>query len=300
MPERPEYRTFASVGTTREVLEAFGLQAKYSFGQNFLVNDGVLRKIIALADISEGDRVLEIGPGIGTLTRALLHAGADVLSVEYDADLLPVLAQTCAPWAKRFTLLHADAAKLSPDDETVRAFAPTKLVANLPYEVASAVVLRTFESFPGIGSATFMVQREVADRMTATPGNKDYGAYTVKLALHAQPSGRFEVPASNFYPQPRVQSAVLRLDRAVRRDAADAPLDDAVLRAAGLAADAAFATRRKTIANSAKAFFAQHADGCDISLDAFMAALAACGIEPSRRGETLAVTDFIQLGCALR
>ena len=173
----------ASASATRAVLEAHGLTAKYSLGQNFLVNDAILQKIVALAEVAPVDTVLEVGPGIGTLTMALLQHAGRVVSVERDPDLPAVLAETLAPWADRFALVQKDALDLTVDDlrdalgrldppET----APGKLVANLPYAVAATVVLDYFERFPSLGSATVMVQKEVADRMAAVPGTKNYGA----------------------------------------------------------------------------------------------------------------------------
>jgi 16S rRNA (adenine1518-N6/adenine1519-N6)-dimethyltransferase len=167
---------------TRAVLEAHGLATKKSLGQNFLVNDAILQKIVDLAELGPDDDVLEVGPGIGTLTIALLKTSGRVVSVERDTDLPAVLAETCAPWVDRFTLLNKDALDLSADD---LPFAPNKLVANLPYAVAATVVLDVFERFASVESATVMVQAEVADRMAAQPGTKNYGAYTVKLRMFA-------------------------------------------------------------------------------------------------------------------
>ena len=138
---------------------------------------------------------------------------------------------------------------------------PNKFVANLPYAVAATLVLDYFQRFAWLESATVMVQKEVADRMAAHPGSKDYGAFTVKLSLHARPSGRFAVGPNNFFPPPRVDSAVLRLDRSTPLDEAGRPLDAAVVRAAATMADAAFANRRKTLANSCKTYFAGKGEG---------------------------------------
>ncbi len=287
----------ASVSATRAVLEAHGLSAKHALGQNFLINDAILRKIVELADLSPADDVLEVGPGIGTLTVALLKRAGRVASVERDADLPPVLTQTLAPWADRFTLVEKDALDLRPAD---LPFVPTKLVANLPYAVAATVVLDYFERFPGMESATVMVQKEVADRMAAEPGSKNYGAYTVKLRLHARPADRFPVGPGNFFPPPRVESAVLRLDRRPVCDDAGAPLDATALEAARVMADAAFATRRKTLANSCKTYFAGRGpQGARIAA-ALPRIFERAAIDPKRRGETLSLAEFVRLGQALR
>ncbi len=299
----------ASVSETRAVLEAHGLSAKYSLGQNFLVNDGILQKIIALADVNEQDAVLEVGPGLGTLTIALLkHAGC-VVSVERDRDLPAVLAETLAPWAERFALVEKDALDLNADDlrdafssMSPELVSPNKLVANLPYAVAATVVLDYFELFPSLESATIMVQKEVADRMAASPGSKNYGAYTVKLRLHADPAGRFAVGPGNFFPPPRVESAVLRLDRCELRDEAGELVETELLKATCLMADAAFASRRKTLANSCKTYFAGHGEQGLATIAKLPDMFEHAGIDPRRRGETLDLPEFICLGkayCAL-
>ena len=278
----------ATPTATREVLEAHGLAAKKALGQNFLVNDEVLRKIVALAQLGPDDDVLEVGPGIGTLTIALLKSARRVVSVERDADLPAVLAETCAPWADRLTVLGKDALELQPAD---LPFRPNKLVANLPYAVAATVVLDFLQRFEDIASATVMVQAEVADRMAARAGTKDYGAYTVKLRQYAAPTGRFPVAPGNFFPPPRVESAVIRLERAAF------PGSPAERAATCLMADAAFATRRKTIANSCKTFFSGREGGAAF-LQRLPQVLAGAGIDPKRRGETLALEEFARLGKA--
>lgn len=287
----------ASVAETRAVLEAHGLTTKYSLGQNFLINDAILQKIVALSQVSESDDVLEVGPGIGTLTIALLKHAGRVASVERDADLPAVLAETLAPWADRFTLISKDALDLRTEDVP---FSPIKLVANLPYAVAATVVLDYFERFPSLESATVMVQKEVADRMAAQPGTKTYGAYTVKLRLYAEPAGRFAVGPGNFFPPPRVESAVLRLDRRPVFDEAGVPLDAAALKAAAVMADASFATRRKTIANSCKTYFGGRGVEGARAIERLPELLDRAGIDPRRRGETLDLQEFIKLGAALR
>ena len=198
---------YASVGETRKVLERHGLATKHALGQNFLVNDDILKKIVDLAALDGTDDVLEIGPGIGTLTVALLQNARSVISIEFDPDLPAVLAETTAPWANRFMLIENNALNVSAADvesaiarvyagasagaddadstqveqaSSARSF-PNKLVANLPYAVAATVVLDYFQRFDALESMTVMVQREVADRMMAQPGVKDYGAFTVKL-----------------------------------------------------------------------------------------------------------------------
>ena len=355
---------------TRAVLEAHGIGTKYTLGQNFLVNDDVLKKIVALAEVGENDRVLEVGPGIGTLTIALLKHAASVIAIERDPDLPAVLADTLHPWREKFALIEKDALDVTRDDivsvastmvepggdagcldrassaanetaqwavsqsedclsesgypvappqEDLQLSLPSKLVANLPYAVAATVVLDYFESFPFLDSATIMVQKEVADRMAAAVGTKNYGAYTVKLGLYAEPVGRFAVGPGNFFPPPRVDSAVIRLNRRVPLMADGAPASPEVIAAAALMADAAFTNRRKTIANSCKTYFSGRGplslgiagssaregapnialpDGAAIA-ERLPAIFDAAAIDPRRRGETLTQQEFLALGAAL-
>ena len=281
------YSPLASVLATRAVLEAHGLATKKSLGQNFLVNDDMIRRICELSGVGPADDVVEVGPGIGTLTVALLARARRVVSIERDPDLPAVLAETCAPWADRFTLISNDALTVQPAD---LPFAPTAFIANLPYAVAATLVLDYFERFDSIQRATVMVQAEVADRMMAQPGTKNYGAYTVKLALFARPVSRFKVGPGNFFPPPHVDSAVIRLDRCAHAD-----LTAAERAACATMADAAFATRRKTIQNSMRTYF-----GKEVPASAIADLLDAAGIDARRRGESLSLDEFKELGrCAL-
>ena len=297
----PSYSWLANPRETKQVLERFGLYTKHHLGQNFLINDAIIGKILNLAELEGTDVVYEVGPGIGTLTVAMLpHAGA-VVSVEADRGLEAVLAETCARDSDRFALVMGDAlrvtsAQLSEAVEHLGieglAPAPTKLVSNLPYQVAATVVLKTFEEMASVKRATVMVQAEVADRMAAVPGNKDYGAYTAKLALYARPTGRFEVGPGNFMPPPHVDSAVIRLDRAPMAD----PVSGEALTAEQIAwccqvIDAAFAQRRKTIRNS------MSAKGFDKAL--LDQAFSETDIDPRTRAETLSPQDFVRLAAAL-
>lgn len=288
---------------TRAVLEAHGLATKKSLGQNFLVNDDVLRRIMELSEVGPDDVVLEVGPGIGTLTIPLLKAARAVVSVERDRDLPHVLRGTCGPWAEKFGLVEKDAVELTEAD--VRAALgtadmplPNKFVANLPYAVAATVVLGYFQEFPWLDSATVMVQSEVADRMCARPGTKNYGAYTVKLSLYARPAGRFSVGPGNFFPPPHVESSVLRLDR---RDVAEdgIAITEEERRAICVMADAAFASRRKTLSNSCKAYFSGRGPEGKRIAGELSALFTEAGIDPSRRGETLSLEEFARLGRAL-
>lgn len=306
----PANSPLASVSATRSVLKSHGLATKKSLGQHFLINDAIVGKILDLAEVGAGDCVLEVGPGIGTLTCALLARGARVVAIERDSSLLPVLEVTCASWAEHLCVLNMDA--LDVGSETLvqlgsetRAdsgcapvwprgvpasfdvpFVPTKFVANLPYAVAATLVLDYFARFGTLQSATVMLQAEVADRMMAQPDSKDYGAYTVKLGLYTQSQERFKVGPGNFFPPPHVDSAVVRLNRVGH---SITPEERA---AAATMADAAFTNRRKTLANSCKTYFA----GQPQIIAALPSIFEQAGIDPHVRGETLTLEDFITLG----
>ena len=274
----------ASPGATRALLEAYGLATKHSLGQNFLVNNAVIEKIMALAELAPNERVLEVGPGIGTLTLALLAEAGHVVSVEMDRELEPVLSAHAAAHPN-FSFIMGDALRV-PAEKIAEAAggAPTALVSNLPYNVAATIILAFMQGMPELRRAVVMVQAEVADRICAAPGNRTYGAYTAKLALLGRVTGRFEVGPGNFMPPPHVNSAVVRIDRA--------PLVGPELVAPVSAViDAAFAQRRKTIRNS------MSASGYDKG--ALDAAFGACGIAPTCRAETLAPGDFVRLAGAL-
>ncbi len=275
----------ASPGATRALLETYGLATKHRLGQNFLIDNHVIEKIMELASLSGDERVLEVGPGIGTLTLALLQEAAHVTSIEADAELEPVL-RTHALHHDSFSCIMDDALRVEPERiAEVSGGAPTVMVANLPYNVAATIILQFFQTMLELERAVVMVQKEVADRIAAHPGTKAYGAYTVKLSLLAQVTGRFEVPPRCFSPAPHVDSAVVRLERVAGEELA-------VSRAfVAQVVDAAFAQRRKTIRNS------MSSSGFDKA--ALDAAFAACDIAPTARAETLDTTTFVRLACAL-
>lgn len=286
------YSYLANVRETKAVLEQHGLAAKHRLGQNFLVDDGVIGRILDLAELSLQDAVLEVGPGIGTLTVALLPRAGAVVAVEADSSLPAVLAETCAQDSERLAVVQGDALKVTPAQigEALAGLGvaaalqePTKFVSNLPYQVAATVIMRAFETAPSIRRAVVMVQREVADRIGAAPGTREYGGYTAKLALLGEVTGRFEVGSQSFVPAPHVDSAVVRIDRIALATAETS-------RAFGVI-DAAFAQRRKTIRNSMRA----RGFGADILDAAFLEA----GIVPTTRAERLEPHEFVALTRAL-
>ena len=283
----------ANISQAREVIAAYNLQAKKSFGQNYLVNDAIVRKTLELAEIKPGDFVTEIGPGFGTLTVALVRAGANVLAVEKDKKVINALYDNlekyCEEGKVKIEVLRQDALRLDFGAYERRApKTPIKMVSNLPYNVAAPIVITFFQKLPSMTDATVMVQKEIAQRMMATPGNKNYGAYTVKLAMYARPAGSFAVGRTNFMPQPRVDSTVIKLVR--HEDVAPK-----VALKACLVADAAFAHRRKTIANSVRDFF----NDDTIMLEKITRAFEKAGIDMSARAETLSPEDYAIIGTNL-
>lgn len=305
MPASP----LANPTATREMLERFGLATKHRLGQNFLVDDHVIAHILELARLGQDSHVVEVGPGIGTLTLGMLPHAGSVVSIEADNTLEPVLADLAHEFGT-FSYVMGDALKVSWDDvctagaggdaethdaETHAAetrVEPNILVANLPYNVAATIILKYLAEHPALDAAVVMVQAEVADRICASPGSKAYGAYTAKLNLYGRVTGRFEVPPTCFMPAPHVNSAVVRIDRArVANPETAETLSPERLAATAAVTDAAFAQRRKTIRNSMAARgFAKAA------LDE---AFSATGISPTARAETLACEDFVRLALAL-
>ncbi|MDN0054966.1 16S rRNA (adenine(1518)-N(6)/adenine(1519)-N(6))-dimethyltransferase RsmA [Collinsella ihumii] len=277
----------ANPGATRALLETYGLATKHRLGQNFLIDNHVIEKIMDLAALDGSERVVEVGPGIGTLTLALLQDAARVVSIEADGELEPVL-RTHALEHDNFAYIMGDALRVAPERiAEACGGAPEILVANLPYNVAATIILQFFQTMPDLRSAVVMVQKEVADRIAAHPGTKTYGGYTAKLGLYAGVTGRFEVPPRCFMPAPHVDSAVVRLDRHEVPLASEASDVDRICEVI----DAAFAQRRKTIRNS------MSASGFDKA--ALDAAFNACGIAPTARAETLGVEDFVRLAACL-
>lgn len=302
------YSYLANVRETRATLARFGLVTKHRLGQNFLVSDAVVGKILGLAELVGDDVILEVGPGIGTLTVALLARAREVIAIEADRALEPVLATTCAQDAERLTLLWGDALRLvplvpsataapigspsSPSSLSGVAPVPNKLVSNLPYQVAATLILKLLQELPSVGRLVVMVQAEVADRICAGSGSRVYGAYTAKLALWGQVTGRFEVGRGSFLPPPHVDSTVVRIDRAPMADPKTGlDLTPSQLDWVAHVIDASFVQRRKTIRNSLSA------GGFERSrLDE---AFARSDIAPTTRAESLSPSDFVRLADAL-
>lgn len=264
----------------RALADRLGVRPTKTLGQNFLHDPNTIRRIVRTAELEAGERVLEVGPGLGSLTLGLVEAGHPVTAVEIDPILAGELARTVAarlPGA-RLEVITADALRVSDDSW---ATPPTALVANLPYNVAVPVVLHLLAAVPSLRNVLVMVQSEVADRLAAPPGSKVYGVPSVKAAWYATASRAGAVPRSVFWPVPNIDSGLVRL---VRREP---PRTTASRREVFAVIDAAFAQRRKTL-RAALAGWAGSAAAAET-------ALRAAGIAPTARGETLSVTEFARL-----
>lgn len=251
-------------------------------------DSGTLRKIVAHAGVTPGDHVLEIGPGLGSLTLALLEAGAYVSAVEIDPVLARALPATIAQRSEsaRFAVLEADALDLRPEDIAVppglKSFTPKLLVANLPYNVAVPAILTALERIESLGVVDVMVQLEVADRLAAKPGTRTYGVPSAKAAWYAEVTRGPVIGRSVFWPVPNVDSALVKLVRRAQPNADRAEVFAAI--------DAAFSQRRKTLRQALASWAGGAASAEEI--------LARAGIDPRRRGETLGIEDFVSIAAA--
>ena len=264
----------------RDLAEGLGVRPTKSRGQNFVVDAGTIRRIVRVAGVGPGDCVVEVGPGLGSLTLGLLEAGAHVAAVEIDpvlARALPGTVATLAPgWSDRLTVVTADA--LTVTELPGLPGPPTSLVANLPYNVAVPVLLEFLARFDTLARVLVMVQAEVADRLVAPPGSRTYGVPSAKIAWYADARRAGSVGRAVFWPVPRVDSALVALERR------EPPATTATRAQTFAVVDAAFAQRRKTM----RAALA----GLAGSPDAAERALTGAGVDPSIRGERLAIGDF--------
>ena len=263
----------------RELCAQLNIRPTKTLGQNFVNDPGTVRKIVRNAGVQAGEQVLEIGPGLGSLTLALLEAGAQVCAVEIDpplAQALPTTAQARFPEAK-LQVFTADALTIT-GPESIDGATPTRLVANLPYNVAVPIVLTVLEKLPSIQTVLVMVQAEVADRLAATPGNKIYGVPSAKVAWYASARRTLTIGRNVFYPVPNVDSALVKIERRPHPDTA------ATREQVFAVIDAAFAQRRKTLR--------QALAGLAGSAGAAQEALERAGVSPTARGETLDIDQF--------
>jgi len=258
---------------------------KKFFGQHFLSDKNVLNKIVAAAKIAPGDVVLEVGPGTGELTEVLLEAGAYVVAIEIDRDLTTSLKQRFARF-ENFRLIEKDALKVSYLELGREYGSKLKAVSNLPYNISGPITAKFVEEREAFSIMVLMYQKEVARRLCAQPGNKDYGALTVITRIHADVKIAFDVPRTIFRPPPKVDSSVVVIAPRPHKDAKD--IDEKFFKEV---VRAAFSTRRKTLHNALKSL--------DCPQEAVLEAIAQCGIDPKRRGETLDINEFARLTNAI-
>lgn len=271
----------ASREVTRYILETFGLRAKKKFGQNFLINEKVVRGIAEYAQVGPGDLVLEIGPGIGTLTQALAETGARVKSVEIDRSLLPVLARTLEGYPN-VEIVPGDVLKI--DLAEVTEHQPFTVAANLPYYITTPIIFALLEQDLPLKRLVVMVQKEVAERMIAAPGGKDYGPLSLALQYYSRPRLAIPVPAHDFMPAPKVDSMVVVCEKREQPPVSASP------KAFFQVVRAAFSQRRKMLSNCLKSL--------GLSADQVKELMAQAGIDPKRRGESLSMEEFGQLASA--
>ncbi|MCI8293565.1 MAG: 16S rRNA (adenine(1518)-N(6)/adenine(1519)-N(6))-dimethyltransferase RsmA [Hespellia sp.] len=278
--------TLGNPQNTIAVLQKYHFNFQKKYGQNFLIDTHVLDKIIASAQITEEDMVLEIGPGIGTMTQYLACAAGKVVAIEVDSALIPVLEDTLEGF-DNVEIIHADVLKvdLTRLVEEKNAGRPIKVVANLPYYITTPIIMGLFEKHVPIESITVMVQKEVAERMQTGPGTKDYGALSLAVQYYAKPYIVANVPPNCFMPRPKVGSAVIRLTRHDRPlvQVEDESLLFRIIRAS-------FNQRRKTLVNGLK-----NSAELDFDKDVLEQAVAALGRGESVRGETLSLEEFALL-----
>jgi len=263
-------------GTVRDLLAAHGCRPSKALGQHFLADPNLARKIVRLADVQAGDRVVEIGPGIGSLTVALAEAGAQVVALELDRHLVPILAEVVEGSA--VAVVEGDA--MTADFRTLTGGGEWACVSNLPYNVATPMVMRLLDEFPEMTRCLVMVQREVGERIVAGPGTKAYGAVSVKVAYYAEARIVGTVAATVFVPPPNVASALVRLDRR-----AEPPVDVPSPQALFALVRAGFGQRRKTLRRALAPALGDRTE----------AVLAAAGVDNRTRAEELTLADWARV-----
>ena len=272
----------ASPEVVHYICKRFDIKMSKKLGQNFLIKRGIVDEIVKAADLQEGEPVLEIGPGIGTLTQGLAQSGANVTAIELDTRLLEVLDTTLAQYSN-VTIVHGDVLKL--DVPSIMNNEPFKVVANLPYYITTPIIMSLLESRLPIERLVVMVQKEVALRMVAKPGTKDYGALSVAVQYYTKPDIVLDVPPKSFLPAPAVTSSVIRC---VLRD--KPPVDVVDEKLFFRVVKAGFAQRRKTFANTMKT--------TGLSKDRIDELLAKANIDGQRRGETFTLQEFADVANA--
>lgn len=279
-----------SPSATKEIINKYSFAVQKKFGQNFLIDSNILESIVSAADITKDDFVLEIGPGIGTMTQYLCEAARQVVAVEIDKMLIPILKDTLSEY-DNVEVINQDVLKLD-----IKALAqeknngkPIKVVANLPYYITTPIIMGLFESKVPIESITIMVQKEVADRMQTGPGSKDYGALSLAVQYYADAKVQLNVSASCFMPRPNVDSAVIKLT------AHEKPVVDVDETLMFKVIRASFNQRRKTLVNGLK-----NSSELDYTKEEIVQAIKAIGKEENIRGEKLTLEEFAALSNSLK
>lgn len=280
-----------SPSATKEIINKYSFAFQKKFGQNFLIDANILENIVGAAEISKEDFVLEIGPGIGTMTQYLCEAAGQVVAVEIDKMLIPILQDTLSEY-DNVEIINQDVLKVDIKSlaEEKNQGKPIKVVANLPYYITTPIIMGLFESKVPIESITIMVQKEVADRMQTGPGSKDYGALSLAVQYYADAKVMLNVSASCFMPRPNVDSAVIQLTRHRKApvDVEDEKLMFQIIRAS-------FNQRRKTLVNGLK-----NSSELDFSKEEILSAIQEIGKPDTIRGEALTLEEFAMLSNQLK
>lgn len=279
--------TLGNPTNTIAILQKYNFNFQKKFGQNFLIDSNILENIIGAANVTKEDCVLEIGPGIGTMTQYLCENAREVVAVEIDKKLIPILENDTLSAYDNITIINEDILKVDINKivEEKNGGRPIKVVANLPYYITTPIIMGLFESHVPLESITIMVQKEVAERMQVGPGTKDYGALSLAVQYYAKPELMFIVPAGCFMPRPNVDSAVIRLTRHINPPVIvnDENKMFNIIRAA-------FNQRRKTLVNSLN-----NASGLNVTKSAVTEALEKMGLSQTIRGEALTLEQFALL-----
>ncbi len=279
------HKDIATPKRTKEILDKYGFSFKKSLGQNFLIDTNILRNIVEYGEVSEKTAAIEIGPGIGALTEQIAKRAGKVFAFEIDQRLLPILEDTLSPY-DNVTVIHKDILKADVTDligEELKKYEEVRVVANLPYYVTTPIIMKLLQEGLPLASITVMLQKEVAERMAAKPGTKEYGSLSIAVQYFTKAETVMIVPKTVFVPQPNVDSAVIRL---IVRDEPPVKVKDEdfffeVVRAS-------FGQRRKTILNN----LTSHLPDGKAKKQGIEGALASSSIDPRRRGETLSIEEF--------
>lgn len=286
------HKDIASPIRTKEILKKHGFSLKKSLGQNFIIDSNILTKIVETAGLDKQTNVIEVGPGIGALTEHLARASKEVIAFEIDDRLLPVLADTLSPY-DNVTILHNDVLQVNLKEvvgEKLDTEEPLMVVANLPYYITTPIILYFLESALRIDALVVMMQKEVAERITAAPGSKAYGSLSIAVQYYMDAEIAFIVPKTVFVPQPNIDSAIIKLTR--REAPSIEVIDEAVFFEI---TRAAFVQRRKTLWNNLLGKYGKE----EATKEKLIEALDYAGIDPKRRGETLSLAEFGKLADAI-